>query len=631
MQTHSYYSAATSKKSDDTKIWAGDNYNFFSGLISRYQFALGSCRAGNPKSVIAAALKQREQLSRTLPSDCSRAEYRKHFAGWTKVSIPEPAMCSILHERHFRESIVHGSKLFYVSAWNRIGLPYGDIDCHHAWQTPEMAFQGQLIFTEFFPSLGLASDRGANNWLKLDRGSYSCGKANLILLGDKEQGILGLEGAMQRVFAAANCWADFELKGTFAYRENEQWQWGKYGKLPIHRPEWDRQKLQKLTDQPVIHIRDIENFIQQVEREIPQSVLDEMNLEKVRRNADEPLLVDDQLIARIKANWGNQWREAMYHAAENQDEDGNWWLERKYLKPPQSSVSTTVVQPIQPAAASTRKPADVRVNQVDLQDEQDSFKRQRLALMRFARALGRVPRLQEALEHIFDQELYTGAWEGNSDRTKRVKAILRWLARTFDSSKIKKGSVHVGRHKQFVDRKFPNGIEWCRERRWLDDDCKTRSGFEVTQAPACFVSIFLDIVDYCLNEQPNENERFPTERCKRLWNRLFDSGGTSVRWCGRKFAACREFMNSCDVIRITDRNFRPGKAMTWKIGRFFPGRESWKRVKRQKPMTWSQFVAGLGLTIEKKKEEQEGYNTLLQSNPVQIVIPDHWEASRGPP
>jgi len=633
MKRQQYYSDPT-LKTKQTKLWADENFNFFSGLISHYQFARGSCNTGNTKAIIAAALNKKASLNKSLPLNCSKAEWTRHFAGWTKIKDAESGeqvQCQILREWQFQEAITKKSKLYYCSGSNRIGMPYGDIDCHHAWQTPEMAQQAQQIFQLFFPSLGMASDRGANNWIKVDRGSYSCEKANLILLGDKEQNILGLEGAMQRVLAVANCFADFEIKGTFAYLDNGQWQWGKYGKLPIHRPEWDRQKLQELVDQPVIHIQEIEEFIRQVEQDIPQSVLDEMNAEKARRNGEEPLLVDEEMLARIKRNWGDRWHEAMHERI--QDEDGNCWIEHQYLKPP--SVITTEVKtpvenipPIQPVITN-RKPLDVRVNNVDLQDEVDAFRRQRLALMRVSRALGRVPNMEEALNYIREQNLYSGSWEGNRDRTKRVKDILKRLRRTFDPSKIKKGSVQVGKHKKYVSRKFPNGIKWGRERRWLDDECNVRSRIQWTYAPTDFVAVFLDIVDFCLNDQPNENGHVPTNRCKRLWNKLFAKEVISVRWCPRKFAACREYLSQRGLFKITDRNFAPGKAMTWEIGQFFPGSETWKRTKVRK--VGGQSMTGLASANKKEYEKEKEYNTLLHINYSPMSMPVHYEPPRRPP
>lgn len=634
-----------SSHDSENKKWAEENFKFFSDSISRYQFARGEPRAGNSKAIIAAALANRAALRRA----------NKPTKGWTKINEPasgKQVRCQVLQQWHFDQAITSGSKLYYCSGSNRIGQIYADTDCHHSWQTPEMARQAQRIFEAVFPSLGLPSEGGANNWLKVDRGSYSCEEANLILLGDTKEGILGLQGAIQRVLAAADCWADFEIKGTFAFLdEYGRWQWGKYGKLPIHRPEWDRHKLQQLIDQPVVHIREIEDFIRQIEQEIPQFVLDEMNAEKARRNADEPLLVDDELVERIKKNWGERYHEVMHHAIENIDADGNWWLERKYLQPPKNieQAKATVATPTRPQAKPTRTPADVRVNNVDLRDEPDAFNRQGEALRRFARAMGRVPNLEEALDHIQDQELYTGSWEGNRDRATRIKAILEWLRQTFDPSKIKKGSVQIGKHEKYVARKFPNGIAWSRETRWLDEqirstdnpatpahydplEYKVRTSERLAHASAEFVAIFLDVVDYCLNDQPNKNGRFPTRRCERLWNTLLKKGVIFIRWCPRIFAACRETSVAYGIIRIPDRNFSPGKAMKWEMGRFFPGRESWKRTtKAPTPMTWSRYVAGLSVVEKKEVSEREGYNTLLHFNPVETPVSVYFVPPRGPP
>ena len=56
---------------------------------------------------------------------------------------------------------------------------------------------------------------------------------------------------------------------------------------------------------------------------------------------------------------------------------------------------------------------------VDLASEPDSFKRQKEALMRYARYLKRVPTLDEVLKYLQEQNLFTGPWEQNEARRHR--------------------------------------------------------------------------------------------------------------------------------------------------------------------------------------------------------------------
>jgi hypothetical protein len=70
----------------------------------------------------------------------------------------------------------------------------------------------------------------------------------------------------------------------------------------------------------------------------------------------------------------------------------------------------------------------------------DSFKIQFDALLFFCRIKGRVVSLPEALNYIKEKGLYSGDWADNEEKRKeRVAWILRYIARTFDAAKARKG------------------------------------------------------------------------------------------------------------------------------------------------------------------------------------------------
>ena len=95
-----------------------------------------------------------------------------------------------------------------------------------------------------------------------------------------------------------------------------------------------------------------------------------------------------------------------------------------------------------------------------LDNEADALVRQRNALLRCARLLKRVPSVEEALQFIKDNGLYSGEWK-NSARRPRVRGILKFIAKTFDPKKCVKtdastAAVNIWKYDAWAKKKFPN-------------------------------------------------------------------------------------------------------------------------------------------------------------------------------
>ena len=77
------------------------------------------------------------------------------------------------------------------------------------------------------------------------------------------------------------------------------------------------------------------------------------------------------------------------------------------------------------------------------------------------------------------------------------------------------------------------------------------------------------------------------------------------------------------IIRITDRDYGPGKAMKWAVASFFPGLGLWKG-KKLASLPVSNFR-------KKRKERKQEHNTWLHSQPTESRLLTGLVRSRPPP
>jgi len=265
----------------------------------------------------------------------------------------------------------------------------------------------------------------------------------------------------------------------------------------------------------------------------------------------------------------------------------------------------------------------VNLNLSDLRTEPDSFERQKEALFCFARYLKRVPSVEQGLQYIHDQRLFTGTWEENLDRRKaRVASILQWISNTFDASKCAKGSVNVGKFDEWASKKYPKGLVGGK-RRFLNEEGEVIEVNQNIHVSAQFIACFMAVAEFALLIDKNQDDTLPHRRAEQLWESLYAKGLLPVRFCARKWAVCRESLVKYGIIRITNRDYHTGKAMEWDIGKFFPGLGLWKG-KRQR---------GLGCSPRRKRRTTttREHNTWLRQQPVGTGILLALARSRSPP
>jgi hypothetical protein len=225
-----------------------------------------------------------------------------------------------------------------------------------------------------------------------------------------------------------------------------------------------------------------------------------------------------------------------------------------------------------------------------------------------------------------EHHLFNGTWEENEDKRKiRVTGILDFITKTFDASKIAKGSVNIGKYDEWAKKKFPRGLT-RRKRRYLNEEGKIVEGRHRSCVGPKFISVFMSIAEFGLLTDKNQDDSLPHKRAAMVWNALYAKGLISVKFCARKWAVCREEMAKSEIIVITDRNYGPQKAMKWDEGRFFPGLGLWKCKRRS-----SLLEPGCYSTRTRREEREEEHNTLLYKQPADFPDLGSGQFSRPPP
>jgi hypothetical protein len=659
MQITSYSSTATT----NFPTLAEATWQSFSPFLSRYQWAFDDPSHSPRAAEITSAIRNRGKKG------CCTFFREEGY----KYVLP------VMHVRHFEQAIARKRRIYYVSHGKYV-LLYFDIDLHCAWQTLAEGLEARQkisdLFARFFgqPVLFWSdSCRGMNGYLKVALQRMPYDQANSIF----ER----LEKALQRFLAYCDNLADFEVKGRIGYLGDDEYTWKQYGKLPLHQPGWNFKKLEEFKATPMIPVRRLSALCRVIESQIPAELLDQ-HKEKKKALGDTPIQENDRFLVTpsiekaLLDKHGEAWQCMFNNGCE--DSEGNVWLGMEYYRPGRAPLTgrelreerqneghhhtkaediagrdlgtlrpgtegreagspRTAVAGGQHSAhpggtlpperiATTRHFANVHVN--DLTSEPDSFQRQKEALFRLARRLKRVPTLEEALQFIKEERLFSGSWEERRQKRKvRVKSILKFISRTFDLGKCAKGSVNVGKYDAWAAKKFPHGFKG-RGRKSLTEDGEVVEFQASVRVSPQFITIFMAVCEFGLLIDKNKDGTLPQERAKRIWEALYAKGLVSEQFCARKWAICREELARHGVIKITNRLYGPGKAMEWAVGTYFPGLGLWKTPKRPSLLGPGDLVS---LVRRRRTQTTRQHNTLLRQQSCPVGVLDTWRLSRPPP
>ncbi len=252
----------------------------------------------------------------------------------------------------------------------------------------------------------------------------------------------------------------------------------------------------------------------------------------------------------------------------------------------------------------------------DLRSEPDSFIRQRDALLVFCRANKVVVGVDDALDFIQQHGFYTGDWaEGLGRRRTRVGGILNYIANTFDPERCRSSRpvvwIPVGRFKRWS--RICTGWRAV-ERITLDEYGRIMRKRDRTVVGPEFLSVFMSVVEYVLITDKNEDDTIPQERAKAIWEDLYRTGQTDVRYCPRKWAVCRNRLEAMGIIRI-DHEHHHGQAMKWWPTDKFPLQpKEWKAEKARGMLD----PVELGDFLEEKREREQ-HNESVASLPGIVI------------
>ena len=264
-----------------------------------------------------------------------------------------------------------------------------------------------------------------------------------------------------------------------------------------------------------------------------------------------------------------------------------------------------------------------------------ALKRNWTALLEFARTFfltnKRLPSVEEAMEHLKRNRLYSGNWIDNEGhRWQRVTDILGKIAETFDPSLVQGNqSVILDPGIRFWCRRhFPKGI--VGHRRRINQFDMTAEIQEI-RVPARFVEQCIGVIAFCL-EDHLENKALPVNRIKAIWNLIEDTPS----WNQTYFQVVRNHLEKIGVVKIFDKNHQSGKAWRWEKGDNFPtiiqDQHSEKRVRRAGTSNNGRLsTAGarewVGKGIRKERIHNSLYQTLRPNSGIVMQNSLH----RGPP
>jgi len=189
-------------------------------------------------------------------------------------------------------------------------------------------------------------------------------------------------------------------------------------------------------------------------------------------------------------------------------------------------------------------------------------------LMALARRLGRVPEVEEALDHLRENNLFTGSWDdGEARRERRVAFIIdRYIEPDFDAAKC--GGNHqvealmalVEKYTQWATRKYGPGI-------------RTLVGGKLVEIAGEALGLYLAVCMFILEQDPNHQDGgIPYGRIKGLWTALMVRGLVRVPFSYLLYRRCRTFLDQQDILAIVDRHYSVGCSMRYGRGEWFPGR-----------------------------------------------------------
>ena len=265
-----------------------------------------------------------------------------------------------------------------------------------------------------------------------------------------------------------------------------------------------------------------------------------------------------------------------------------------------------------------------------LRDEPNSLIRQHRGLLIACQKAKRVLEVEEALDFIYQQKLFTGDWEDNEGRrADRVRGSLDYIAKTFDPAKCSSGDafhIDVNKYEKWAEREFGAPVRRVKQGGGVRQSgeiykYKRYVGFTPEEA-----GIALAIAEFCLETSQYGDGGVPEERMKTIWTLLHLDGQIDRPWCVKRWRLIRDLFVQRGVLKC-DFESRHQKAYCYEKGRFYPGRKvTWRK--------WSKTgLPGCHRDPQQRRKNKE--QTILNSEGVVetrfVTLSGQGIAFRGPP
>jgi hypothetical protein len=232
---------------------------------------------------------------------------------------------------------------------------------------------------------------------------------------------------------------------------------------------------------------------------------------------------------------------------------------------------------------------NISIAKGDYSSDPNSYLRQLGAMLELCRRLKRVATVEEGLNFIQMNGLFSGNWsENESRREHRVQYLLNGIALTFDPTKCcgtanrpgASSPINIGKYDNWA-RSFMSKVTGTRTRV---DEYGTVFETKSVSVDWRWISAFLSVVEHCCVTCPNEDGSLPQHWAEFIWRSLNETGVISLKWDDRKWKVSRDWLEKRGVIKIVDRSWQyrqgDGKAMIWAVGMEFDRLHVWwKRVK----------------------------------------------------
>ena len=262
----------------------------------------------------------------------------------------------------------------------------------------------------------------------------------------------------------------------------------------------------------------------------------------------------------------------------------------------------------------------------ELRLEPDAFIRQSEAMRILCRKLKRVATVEEGLDFIKQNNLYSGDWF-NPARSSRVKDILRFTAKTFDKTKCGNGGsfdFNPKKHIKFIKSKFQGSYKI------------SKTGFDINKSSSGFVrqrksiitlkeiNIYHTIFESCRSSAKYKDGGVPELRMSQMWDVLKSTGQIKGSWNRDKWEWLRGRLIDlkvivCDFVKQRKKSYcysegenHPIHRHDWKAKAVLPKMPATSLItKRKKHNT----VSGLAILFLK----DEGVKRQLEHPPPLIL------------